>query len=113
MRKKHFGTLDFYKSVLFIAVPVMGQLFISTLVSILDSFMVARLGDIKMSGVNIANQVFFVVQVATSSLATAGGIFLSQYSGAKQKNGMQQAYRFKAILLLAVAVLSMSVVFFF
>ena len=46
MRKKHFGTLDFYKSVLFIAVPVMGQLFISTLVSILDSFMVARHGDI-------------------------------------------------------------------
>ena len=113
MRKKYFGTLDFYKSVLFIAVPVMGQLFISTLVSILDSFMVARLGDIKMSGVNIANQVFFVVQVATSSLATAGGIFLSQYSGAKQKNGMQQAYRFKAILLLAVAILSMSVIYFF
>lgn len=113
MRKKYFGTSDFYKSVLFIAVPVMGQLFISTLVSLIDGFMVARLGDIKMSGVNVANQIFFVVQVATSSLATAGGIFLSQYSGAKQKKGMQQAYRFKVLLLLLVSILSMLVIYFF
>lgn len=110
MRKKYFGDLQFYKSVLLIAVPAMGQLFVTTLVSLIDSFMVARLGDIKMSGVNISNQIFFIVYVVTSALAMAGGIFLAQYSGAKQKDGMQQAYRFKMLLALSVSLISMFVV---
>lgn len=110
MRKKYFGDMQFYKDVLFIAIPVMGQLFVTTLMSLIDGFMVARLGDIKMSGVNISNQIFFIVYVAISSLATAGGIFLAQYAGAKQKDGMQQAYRFKMLLALGVSLISMFIV---
>lgn len=113
MRRKYFGNAKFYKDVLFIAIPVMGHMFVTTLVAIIDSFMVAQLGDIKMSGVNISNQIFFIVQIATSSLATAGGIFLSQYSGAKQKEGMQQAFRFKILMLFFVATASMIFIFSF
>ena len=36
-----------------IALPVIGQLLIQSLVSLIDNFMVAGLGDIKMGGVNI------------------------------------------------------------
>lgn len=113
MRKQYFGNSQFYKSVLFIAIPVMGQMLVTTVVSLIDNFMVAQLGDIKMSGVNISTQIFFIVQVATSSLAVAGGIFLTQFVGAKKKYGMQQAFRFKMIMLLLVALLSMIIIFFF
>lgn len=113
MWKKYFGNTKFYKEVLFIAIPVMGHMFVTTLVALIDNFMVAQLGDIKMSGVNISNQIFFIVQVATSSLATAGGIFLAQYTGAREKKGMQQAFRFKVLMLLLVAIISIIVVVLF
>ena len=44
------GPLSFYKKALAIALPVMGQLLIQNMVSLIDNFMVAGLGDIKMSG---------------------------------------------------------------
>ena len=58
--RKYLGPRDFYKRALGIAIPVMAQQFIQTLVSLIDNFMVAGLGDIKMSGVNVAGQIFFV-----------------------------------------------------
>ena len=44
---KYFGTMQFYKRALLIAVPVMLQQLIQTLVSLVDSFMVSGLGDVR------------------------------------------------------------------
>ena len=56
MREKNtiFGSGKFYKNVLAIAVPIMLQQLIQSMVSLIDNFMVSGLGDISMSGVNIA-----------------------------------------------------------
>ena len=42
---------------LLIAIPVMLQQLIQSLVSLIDNFMVSGLGDVSMSGVNVAGQV--------------------------------------------------------
>ena len=55
-----FGPFHFYKRAVNLAVPIMIQLFIQALVSLIDNFMVADLGDLKMSGVNVANQIIFL-----------------------------------------------------
>lgn len=94
---KYFGTMQFYKRALLIAVPVMLQQLIQTLVSLVDSFMVSGLGDVKMSGVNIAGQILFVFMIFVNTVCTSGGIFMTQFSGAKDKDGMQQSLRFKII----------------
>lgn len=86
-----------------IAIPVMLQQLIQNLVSLIDNFMVAGLGDISMSGVNIAGQINFVFLVLITGLCTTGGIFMSQYNGAKDSEGMQQAFRFKLIVGLLCA----------
>lgn len=65
--------------------------------------MVAGLGDVKMAGINVANQINLVYFVLIDSLCLAGGIFISQYNGAKDSAGMKQAYRFKMLLCLLVA----------
>ena len=49
--KRYFGSLSFYRQALMIGVPVMLQSLIQSLVSLVDNFMVAGLGDVKMSGV--------------------------------------------------------------
>ncbi|HKL85611.1 MAG TPA: MATE family efflux transporter [Treponemataceae bacterium] len=93
--RKYIGSVQFYKTALGIAIPVMLQVLLQNLVSLIDNFMVAGLGDIKMSGVNVTNQILFVFFVAMNTLVAGGGIFMSQYNGAKNSEGMQQTFRYK------------------
>ena len=92
---KRFGTYSFYAAALRIAIPVMAQLLIQNLVSLIDNFMVAGLGDIKMSGVNITGQIIFVFMVFSNTICMAGGIFITQFFGADDKQGMKQSFSFK------------------
>jgi putative MATE family efflux protein len=100
-----FGPASFYRNALSIALAVMLQQFLMNLVSLVDNFMVAGLGDSMMGAVNVANQLNFVYMVVISTLCTAGGIFLSQYRGAGSREGMRQAFRFKVLSALGVSVL--------
>lgn len=96
--KNYFGPFAFYSDALKIAVPVMAQALIQTLVSLIDNFMVAGLGDIKMSGVNITGQLIFGFMVFLNTVCMAGGIYMTQFSGAKDKKGMKQAFCFKLMM---------------
>ena len=95
---KYLGTWSFYRRALSIAVPVLAQSLIQNLVSLIDNFMVAGLGDIKMSGVNVAGQIFFIFLILVNTLCSSGGIFMSQFKGAGDKDGMQQVFRFKLLV---------------
>lgn len=103
-RANLFGSAKFYKGALAIAVPIMIQQLIQSMVSLVDNFMVSGLGDICMSGVNVAGQILFIFMVYVNTICTSGGIFLTQFFGAKDKNGMQQAFRFKLVMGLAAAI---------
>ena len=93
--KERFGSWSFYKEALAIGIPVMLQALIQSLVSLIDSFMVAGLGDVKMSGVNISGQ---------NMICASGGIFLTQYFGAKQREGMRQSVAFKVVASLSTCI---------
>jgi putative MATE family efflux protein len=97
-KNKLFGTGSFYKGALGLAVPIMLQSLIQSLVSLVDNFMVSGLGDISMSGVNVAGQVLFVFFVYLNAICMAGGIFMTQYYGAKDPEGMKHAFRFKLVM---------------
>jgi len=100
-----FGPWSFYKEALGIVVPVMLQLLITSLISLVDNFMVAGLGDVKMAAVNVANQINFVYIVIVNAVCMAGGIFLSQHRGAADDEGMRQSLRFKILAALFFSVL--------
>ncbi len=92
------GPLAFYKEALSIVVPVMLQTLVTGLISLVDNFMVAGLGDSKMAAVNTANQINFIYMVILNTVCTAGGIYLSQHRGASDAEGMKQAFRFKFLM---------------
>ncbi|MCQ2241502.1 MATE family efflux transporter [Treponema sp.] len=94
----YLGPLSFYRDALKIAVPVMAQALIQTMVSLIDNFMVSGLGDIKMSGVNITGQILFVFMVFLNTICMSGGIYMTQFSGARDKKGMKQAFCFKLMM---------------
>lgn len=102
---KLIGPATFYQRALKIALPIMFQLLIQSLISLIDNFMVAGLGDIKMASINVANQINMIYFVLINSLCSAGGIFISQYNGIKDKEGMQQAFRFKVLMCSVVSIL--------
>ena len=93
-----FGTRKFYGRVLSLALPIMLQQLIQSLVSLIDNFMVSGLGDISMSGVNVAGQILFVFIVFLNSICMAGGIFMTQFFGAEDTEGMKQTFRFKLMM---------------
>lgn len=94
---RYFGNRSFYKSAISIGIPVMIQTLLQSLVSLIDSFMVAGLGDVKMAGVNIAGQILYIFMILQTAVCTSGGIYMTQYFGARNKKGMQQAFAFKAV----------------
>jgi putative MATE family efflux protein len=102
---KRFGSLSFYREALSIALPVMLQQLIMSMVSLIDNFMVAGLGDISMAAVNVANQLNFISIVIINAVCGAGGIYLAQFKGAGDTEGMRHAYRFKMIFSCSVSAL--------
>jgi putative MATE family efflux protein len=102
---KRFGPLSFYREALSIALPVMLQQLIMSMVSLIDNFMVAGLGDISMAAVNVANQLNFIFIVVVNAICGAGGIYLAQFRGAGDEDGMRHAYRFKMIFALLASIL--------
>jgi putative MATE family efflux protein len=101
--RPRIGPASFYREALGIAIPVMAQALITSLVSLIDNFMVAGLGDEKMAAVNVANQINFIFFVIVNVACMAGGIYLSQHRGAGDAEGMRQSLRFKAIVATCIA----------
>jgi len=107
--KSRFGPWSFYKEALAIALPVMLQQLIMSMVSLIDNFMVAGLGDVSMAAVNVTNHLVFVFFVIVNTICQAGGIYISQFNGANDSEGMKNAYSFKLLFGVCVAVLYFAV----
>ena len=105
--KSLFGTKEFYKRVIMIALPVMLQQGITSFVSLLDNIMVGNYDDLAMTGVGVANQIYFVLQIVIIGGLAASGIFLAQYYGAKNDEGMKNCFRFKVQFGLIVLVIAL------
>jgi len=99
------GPWSFYKQALNIALPVMLQSFIMSMVSLIDNFMVAGLGDVSMAAVNVTNHLTFVFFVIVNTMCQAGGIYIAQFNGAGDSDGMKNAYSFKVLFALGAALL--------
>ncbi|MBR5519404.1 MAG: MATE family efflux transporter [Clostridia bacterium] len=107
LRKRLIGPKSFYKVVLGVAVPIMIQNGITNFVSLLDNLMVGGMGTEQMSGVAIANQLFFVLHLCIFGGMSGAGIFTAQFHGSQDHQGVRNTFRFKlftALLILLAGV---------
>jgi putative MATE family efflux protein len=102
---KRIGPPAFYRQALKIALPAMLQQLVMSLVSLVDNFMVAGLGDVNMAAVNVANQLNFIFFVLTNTLTMAGGIYIAQFKGSGDEAGMKHAFRFNVFATGLVSVI--------
>ncbi len=104
--KKFIGDKKFYKMLLIIVIPIVLQQFITQFVGVLDNLMVGQVGTSEMTGVSLANQLLFVFNLGIFGSLSGVSIFATQYFGAKDQKGYQQAFRFKWIITLIIFIIT-------
>lgn len=85
----------FYRLLFSIALPIAVQNLITFMVSMVDTLMVGALGEIQLSAVSIANNLFFVLTILMFGLAGGSNIMISQYWG---KRNVKTIHKILAIM---------------
>ena len=107
LKKKFIGDRQFYRRILYLAVPMIIQNAITSFVSFLDNIMVGQIGTEQMSGVAIVNQLMFVFNICIFGGVSGAGIFSAQYYGKGDYEGQRYAFRFKLYATLAIVAVAL------
>ena len=75
---------NFIKSLLLLALPLIGQNLITSSLNLLDNIMIGHLGENSIAAVGLANQYYLVFFLTTSAVCVGGSVLLSQFWGKKE-----------------------------
>ncbi|GHU49422.1 MATE family efflux transporter [Spirochaetia bacterium] len=103
VKNKLFSDKAFYKSLFIIAIPIMLQNLINTLVNILDTIMIGRLGTVEIAAVGLGNQVFFFFILTMFGICSGAAIFTAQFWGKRDIAGIRKNVGFSLCLCLIIA----------
>lgn len=92
--------------VLAICIPIVIQNGFTNLASLLDNIMIGQLGTLSMSGVSITNQLLQVFNVTIFGAMSGPGIFMAQFYGKKNKEGVENCFRIKLMIGLIITILA-------
>lgn len=107
------GDKAFYKSVIAVLLPIVIQNTVTNVVSLVDNIMVGRVGTLQMSAVAIVNQLLFVFYLCIFGGLAGAGIFVSQYFGAKNNEGIKHCFRMKVYIAAAMLAAALVVLIVF
>lgn len=110
--KKLIGDRAFYKRLIALMLPIMVQNGITNFVNMLDNIMIGAVGTAQMTGVAVANQLFFVFNLCIFGAVSGAGIFGAQYFGKKDYEGVRYTFRFKFIFCQTVTLLCIALFYF-
>lgn len=101
----------FYKSLLVIAIPIIIQNLISSMLNMIDSVMVGGLGKESLAAVGIANQIFFIFALVLFGTNASLSIFIAQYWGKKSVGDIKQTIGLGLIFSFVFSIVFMGAVF--
>ena len=103
MRKNAFPWLDFIRRIAVIAVPVALQNLLTTTGSMVDTIMIASLGEITVGAVGLCAQFTSLMFSCYWGFVGGGMLFFSQYWGAKDDDGIDRSYGITISFMMLVA----------
>ena len=80
----------FYKILISLCIPIIIQQLISTSVNIIDTVMISSLGEASVASIGVANQFFFLFNMALSGITGGAGVFISQFYGKNDINNIKK-----------------------
>ena len=113
VRSRYFGDKNFYRKVILVALPIMVQSGITNFVNMLDNVMVGQLGSDAISGVAIVNQLMFVFNICMFGALSGIGIFMAQFYGKGDMEGMRHTFRMQVIVSVIVSAVGICIFLLF
>lgn len=95
---------SFYKSILSISLPVALQNLITFGISVSDTFMLGRLGEVSLSASAIGNNIFFILAVIIFAVGSASSVMGAQYYGKKDISSIHKvmSIMYRVCIILAI-----------
>lgn len=87
-----FEDKKFYSSMLKLALPIAFQNLLVSSFTLVDTLMVGQLGDTELSAVGMAGQWSWLLQILLFGIVSAMSMFVSQYWGEKNVDGIHKSY---------------------
>ena len=103
---------SFYKNALNIAIPIALQNLITFSVSMADTVMVGRLGEINLSAVAIANHLQFILMVLIFGVGGGASVMASQYYGKKDIDSIHKVMSIMYRLCIIITIIFILIAIF-
>ncbi|MCI7205485.1 MAG: MATE family efflux transporter [Clostridium sp.] len=105
--KKHF-----YKTLVTLCIPIIIQNLLSSLINMIDTVMVGGLGEVSVASIGIANQYFFLYNMALSGIIGGAGLFIAQFYGKNDKDNIRKITALSVISSLVLGILFLLIAVF-
>ncbi|HWQ96659.1 MAG TPA: MATE family efflux transporter [Clostridia bacterium] len=83
---------SFWSVALPLIIPIALQNLLMTSFRLVDTLMVGRLGDVSIAAVGLAGWASFFVELLAFGMSSGAAVFVAQYHGANNKDGMLRTY---------------------
>ncbi|MBQ2819705.1 MAG: MATE family efflux transporter [Clostridia bacterium] len=94
---------NFYKNVFRLAIPVATQNMLSTCANLVDTAMVASLGNAEVSAVGVSGKWMFLINIMVLGIGAGASAQISQYYGADEKENMKRTQCTALVFCIGVA----------
>lgn len=111
--KSRFDWLKFIKSVAVIAIPVALQNLLTSTGTMVDTMMIAKLGETSVGAVGLCAQYANLMVSGYWGFVGGGSLFISQYWGAQDEKGVCRSYGLMLTCIMTVALIFSSAARFF
>ena len=102
----------FYKTLITLCIPIIIQNLLSNLINMVDTIMVGGLGEISVASIGIANQYFFLYNMALSGIIGGASLFIAQLYGKNDKLNIRKITGLSVISALMIGITFMIVALF-
>ncbi len=116
MEERSVGVLsrrEFFAMACTIAVPIMVQNLIATLVNVADTLMLGFVGQDAMSASSLANNVTNLMWMAVNGFAAGATVMAAQYFGKKDRDTIQKVLGIALRFCMAIGLITFIAAFFF
>lgn len=103
MSRTKYVVPGFYSRMLALAVPIALQNMLASCAGLVDTAMVARLGNAATAAVGIGGKWIMFLQMISFGICSGGSVLISQYWGAGEQKGVRRAYSLGMYICLAAA----------
>lgn len=103
---KHLFSKAFFREMLPLAIPIALQNLLMASFRLVDMLMLCQLSGDALAAVDLASQISFFVDLISFGVSSGCAVFLAQYHGAKNTDGIRRVMGVALVTLVPVGVLA-------